>query len=406
MKSRLVLFFLAGMLSLYMLLAWNSRELVRKGYPDFTIFYSAGKIVRQGLGPLLYNAQTQYRIQQEFASEVRTRQGPLPYNHPPFEAALFVPFTYAPYPLAFALWDLTNLAMLIMLPFLLRPHLRQLQNYSWPLWVLASMVFAPIFVALIQGQDAVLLLFFYALAFDCLKKNHDSFAGGWIGLGLFKPHLVIPFIFLLLVQGRRKILYGFLPVATVLVLISAAIVGGEGIRRYPLYAVRLESTLAGGSIVPSDMPNLRGVMNMLFPDVPQIITVVFVISLGLLLFAAFECRKIGTSLFDLKFSLAAIATVLVSYHALIYDLSMLLIPVVLLVNDLPGGGRSGGSRRALTITAIAIFFFAPLQLILSLRDHRSALLGGVLLLWLAAVAQEISFRSSSSVDRNEAVGDM
>jgi hypothetical protein len=403
MKSRLLLFFLAGMLSFHVLLAWNARDLVRKGYPDFTIFYSAGKIVHQGLGARLYDPQTQYRIQQEFASGVTIRQGPLPYNHPPFEAALFVPFTYVPYPTAFFLWDLTNLAMLVALPFLLQPHLPKLQKYSWPLWVLASLVFFPIFVALIQAQDAILLLFLCALAFDCLKKDRDALAGGWLGLGLFKPHLVLPFIFLLTVQGRRKILYGFLPVATALVLISSAIVGKEGMLLYPDYAMHLESTLAGGSIVPSDMPNLRGALEFLFPGVPQMVTVVLMISLAVLVLAALECRKIGKNLFDLKFSLAAITTILVSYHALVYDLSMLMVPVVLLANDLQGRGKFGRYRVALTMTAVAIFFVTPLQLIL-LRHHRSALLVWVLLLCLPGIAWEISFRSSSRVEANGAVG--
>jgi len=82
MKTRtfrmLLTLFLAGMLLLHLLLAWNAADLIRKGYPDFTIFYSAGKIVRQGLGAKLYDEQTQYRIQQEFAAGVSIRQGPLP----------------------------------------------------------------------------------------------------------------------------------------------------------------------------------------------------------------------------------------------------------------------------------------------------------------------------------------
>src|SRR2546426_4294622 len=79
MKTRtfrmLLTLFLAGMLLLHLLLAWNAADLIRKGYPDFTIFYSAGKIVRQGLGAKLYDEQTQYRIQQEFAAGVSIRQG-------------------------------------------------------------------------------------------------------------------------------------------------------------------------------------------------------------------------------------------------------------------------------------------------------------------------------------------
>jgi hypothetical protein len=391
--------YLAGTVATHAAIFWNVRESVRKGYPDFAIYYCAGTIVREGLGRRLYDDATQFKVQREFSPEVSLRPGVLPYNHPPFEAALFVPFTYVSFSSAFALWDLANLAMLVILPFLLRPHLSELQNYSWPLWVIAGLAFFPVFATLLQGQDAILLLFLYALAFVCLKKNRDAFAGAWLALGLFKPHLVLPFVFVLLLQGRKKILYGFMPMAAVLALISAAIVGLEGVKLYPAYVLHLENTLAGGAIVPSDMPNLRGALEIFFPGVSQMATVVLVISLGLLLYTAMECRRLGKNLLQLQVSLAAIATVLVSYHAMTYDLSLLMLPVLLLANELLAEGKFRGARSVLIIAAMATFFFAPLQLFLSLDNRRSALLGWVLLLWLTGIAEEISFRTSSGEDK-------
>jgi hypothetical protein len=397
--------YLVGTVVIYAAMFWNVRESIRKGYPDFTIYYSAGTMVRQGLGHQLYDEAMQFKVQREFSPEVANRLAALPYNHPPFEAALFVPFTYVPYPWAFALWDLANLAMLVSLPFLLRPHLPQLQNYPWPLWVLANLAFFPIFITLLQGQDAILLLFLYAVAFVCLKENRDVWAGGWLALGLFKPHLALPLIFLLLVQGRKRILAGFALVAAILVLVSIAIVGKQGMELYPRYVIHLENTLARGAIVPSDMPNLRGALSILFPTESHMASAVLVISLALLLFTVFECRKIHlNNLFDLKFSLAALATVLVSYHALIYDLSVLMLPVLLLADELLRK-RKSASRRTLMMVAAATFFIPPLQFVLSMRNHRSALLGWVLLLWLFAVAREISFRTTSRSQANEMLAD-
>jgi hypothetical protein len=275
----------------------------------------------------------------------------------------------------------------------LAPHLSQLQKYPWPLWVLASVAFFPIFAALLQGQDAILLLLLYALAFVCLKGNRDVLAGGWLALGLFKPQLLLPLVVLFLVQGRKKILSGFLPIAAILLLVSVAIVGKEGMPLYPHYVMHLENTLARGAIVPSDMPNLRGALAIFFPGTPpHIVAVILVISLGLLLFTASECRKVfGKNLVELEFSLAAIATVLVSYHALIYDLSVLMVPVLLLADELLAGKR-WGRHRVLMMVAMATFFLPPLQVILSIRNQWAGILGWVLLLWLYGIAKEISFR--------------
>jgi len=245
-------------------------------------------------------------------------------------------------------------------------------------------------------------LFLYVLAFVCLKKDRDAIAGAWLALGLFKPHLVLPFVLLLLVQGRKKLLYGILPVAAVLALTSAAIVGREGMKLYPAYVTHLEETLARGAIVPPDMPNLRGALDLFLSGAPHMVTVVLVTSLGLFLCTALICRRIGTNLFDPKFSLAGVTTVLVSYHAMMYDLSLLMLPVLLLANQLLAEDKFRRCRNILTIVGIATFFFAPLQVLLSLRYHRSAPLGWVLLLWLSGIAWEISFRTSSREQANEA----
>jgi hypothetical protein len=395
--------YLVGTVVVYAVMFWNVRELIRDGYPDFAIYYRAGIMVRRGVGRWLYDDATQVKIQREFSPEDAIRIGALPYNHPPFEAAWFLPFTYLSFPSAFALWDLVNLAMLVTLPFLLRPHLSALQSYSWPLWVIATVAFFPIFAALLQGQDAILLLFLYVLVFVCLKKNRDAFAGAWLALGLFKPHLVLPFVFLLLLQGRKKLLYGFLPMAAMLALVSTDIVGREGMELYPVYVMHLEKTLAGGAIVPSDMPNLRGALDLFFSGAPHMVTAVLLISLVFFVFTARICRRSGTNLFDLKFSLAAITTVLVSYHALMYDLSLLMLPVLLLANRLLAPRKFRGYSRVLTITAMATFFFAPLQL-LALRHRRSAPFAWVLLLCLSGIAGEISFRTNSGTQANEARG--
>jgi hypothetical protein len=275
---------------------------------------------------------------------------------------------------------------------MLQPELHHLQSYPWPFWVLATLGFFPIFFALLQGQDAILLLFLYTLAFLCLKRNRDLFAGGWLALGLFKPHLILPFLFFLLVQGRKKILYGFLPIAAVLAFVSIAIVGREGMLQYPRYVVQLEDTMARGAIMPSDMPNLRGILYVLLHGDSYVGAVALVSSVAVLLFAAWRCRA-ATSPFDLKFSLSAVATVLVSYHALGYDLSMIMLPILLLANEFLGKDKVRGWSDFLTMAAIAALFFSPLQLVLLMRSNRLALMGWAVLSLLCGIAGQMSLRS-------------
>ncbi len=379
------------MVAIHAVVFWHLRDSVRKGYSDFAIYYCAGTMVRHGFGRQLYDETIQFKVQREFSPDVSIRLAALPYNHPPFEALLFLPFAYLSYPLAFALWNLANLAMLVALPFLLRPHLPQLRDYSWPLWGLASLAFFPIFVALLQGQDAILLLLLYALGFVCLKKNRDGIAGMWLALGLFKPHLVLPFVLLLLVQGKKKLLYGFLPTAAAMLLVSIVIVGGEGMLLYPRYVLHLESTMARGAIVPSNMPNLRGVVYVLWRGGSSV-NVTFLVSAGVFLFALWQCRHVPSkNLVDLKFCLAMVATLLISYHLLSYDLSLLLLPLFLLANELLGEGRLHTWQCVLTVGSVSALYFSP-GLILLMRNEQLALAGWAVVLLMGGIAGQIRVR--------------
>ena len=386
--------FLAGMLFLHIVVVWRSRDLIRNGYPDFTALYSAGKIVGQGLGRQLYDSQTQFRVQQEFAAGVSIRQGPLPYIHPPWEALLIVPFTWFSYPAAYLLWNGMNVLILLSLPFLLRHQLPQLEKMSAPLCLFVSLAFYPIFFDLLQGQDILPLLLFLTLAFVALKQNHDLAAGCWLGLGLFRFHLVLPLMFILLLHRRVKALLGFVSVAFVLAAASIAIIGWDAAFSYPAFVWHVETVMGHGAIVPVDMPNLRGLLHTFLAERGSklvIQLVVAVLSVVLLLFASSKWRleREGTA-FDLGFALAVVSTILVSYHANTYDLSILFLPVLLLTNHLAGADWKPGRSRIALVGPMLLLFVSPLQMLLLQKYGKLSLLAPVLLLWAWGLASEIS----------------
>jgi len=392
--KKFLLIFLVGMLSLHIVVTWRSRDLVRKGYPDFTALYSAGKILRQGLGRQLYDSQTQFRIQQEFAAGVSIRQGPLPYIHPPWEALLLVPFAYFSYQTAYLLWDTVNVLILLSLPFLLRNHLPQLKRVPALFWLFAALAFYPIFFDLLQGQDILPLLLFLTLAFVSLKQNHDLAAGCWLGLGLFRFHLVLPLVFILLLHKRLRALLGFALVAVVLAVVSIAIIGWNAALSYPAFVWHVETVMGHGAIVPVDMPNLRGLLHTFLAERSSklvIQLVVAVLSVTLLFFASAKWKfaREGT-VFDLGFALALVATILVSYHANTYDLSLLFLPVMLLTNHVAGADWKHGWNRITLLGPMLLLFVSPIQMLLLQKYGKLSLLAPVLMIWAWGLASEIS----------------
>jgi len=395
-KVRLVgALWLGGTLLIHALILWDTKDWVSKGYPDFTIYYTAGTMVRRGWGRQLYDEAKQFEVQRNFAPQATGRSGALPFNHPPFEAALFAPLSFLSYGSAYLLWLVANLGMLAVVPIVLRAHLPLMGAFPILVWILASLAFLPIFLALLQGQDAILLLLLYVLAFVSLKSGRPVRAGAWLAAGLFKFHLVLPFLVLLLLEvpQRKRIAYGFLAVAVVLLAASTATVGIEAMLSYPHYVLSLEATTAGGAIKPSDMPNVRGLLSLIAPSLPNFNGVVILLSAILFLIAAWIARSSASDARGLVFSLFLFTTVLVSYHSLGYDLSILALPMLLLTGWL-GDSRSATNWTRTAILAGWLFLlFSPLQLILLLRRNHLGLLGLALLLCFAGMVGELASRN-------------
>jgi hypothetical protein len=330
---------------------------LRDGYQNFTIFYAAARMVRSGQSSVLYDLSAQYRAQQEFAPNVLIRRAALPYNHPPFEALLFLPFTFLPYVPAYLLWALLNGTMVAASLMLLRRQFVEIKNLPLAFLVLAVTGFVPVVSGIVQGQDSVLLLFLFVVALTAMETGNDAAAGAALAAGLFKFNLVLPLIFLLAVR-RWRLLLGFAPVAALLGGISLAMVGVHGAVHYVQLLLRLENTGAGGSIVGSDMPNLRGIIASLAGahSGASLMPLTIACSAAVILIALWRMGLIRDSV-RFPFLLATVATILVSYHTLTYDLSLLL-PVTLLLFAAPGPESSRQSQADTVL--LVLLYLTPL----------------------------------------------
>jgi hypothetical protein len=379
----LVLYFVA-MVALHGDVLWQSRLSIPQGLPDFSGAYTAGRILRDGHGSRLYDDVLQESVQRSFSERaVQKRRTILPYIHLPYEALLFAPLAYFPYLTAYVIWLGVNLALLCAIPFLLRRRLEALGKVPLHSWLLACLAFFPIFVALIQGQDSVLLLFLYCLAWTSLERASEFAAGSWLALGLYKYHLVVPFV--LPLWRRKKLIAGFLSVATILGLISLAIVGWPSLLRYPRYLWGTEHNLKYGfNTLPGLTTNLRGLISGVVPAAhPEInnglIVLLSAIVLLLMMYAAGKTSPAGSGGRRALFALGMVGTVLLSYHLYVHDLSLLFLAIVLALETLLSNPSVPKWTRTTLYICIALLFCSPLYLVLTLRYCQLRLMTIVLL---------------------------
>jgi len=318
---------------------WHQRARIFAGYGDFSAFYTSGLMLRQGEGRLLYDRRAQWRVQQQFSSGVEIRQGPMPFVRPPFEAVLFLPLAYFPYSAALKIWLLANVVLLWLAARIL-PRARPFTRI-YPAWLETALClgFFPAFLALFQGQDAIILLLVVAAVLNRLQAGKDVAAGVFLALGLFKFLLVVPIVLMLWLAGRPRILAGFLPGAAALVAVSCAISGVSVISTYPLYLLSLNRAPGVGVVTAQSMPNLRGLLTAFIGRAPYpgaihwLLLPVALVAIG---FAVWRWRpSIRTGFAGLAsgYCLALLVAILSSYYAYIYDMTLLIIPLVLF-----GGG--------------------------------------------------------------------
>jgi glycosyl transferase family 87 len=340
---------------------WESRVAMGKGYSDFANFYTAGTLVHRGQGTELYNRDAQWKVQQEFSSEVETRRSPLRYLRPPFEALLFSVFAIWPYPKALLLWTGFKLALLLAIPFLV-VRCRSWRE-SFPIWLTPILVLGTFtgFMDMLLGQDAVLLAFLFAVAFWQLETGRDTGAGVTLGLALFKFQLVLPFVIALWIAGRKRALPSFAMSAFALSVVSAVIVGWRGLLRYPGYLLALNQS-TGVGISPQLQMTLRGLLTLVVGRLPypgRIHWVLAPVALGAIVYTGRLWRKAGSRFLAEGFGLASIVGIVTSYYAYSYDLLLLIVPLLAMRSQPDRSSKADGVTRFLEAVGLLPLLFTP-----------------------------------------------
>jgi hypothetical protein len=287
---------------------------------DFPEFYAAAKMVGEGAGRQLYDPAAQDRFQIRYAGRSGTY-----FNHPPFEALLYWPLARWPLRGAYLVWCLLNAGFLTVVARLLAPEV--FPHRDWRVLLVLFFLFVPVLLNFLQGQDSLLLLLLLSLALAALQREKEFAAGCLLACGLFKFHLVVPLVVVLLARPtarrEKRLVSGFLGAAALLVSISAAVSGWGFLSAYPRFLLRLPSLPLAG-IHPEEMANLRGLASLFSVPEPARYALILLASLVLLWLALLAQRQAtadGGATNKLAFANAILAGVLLGYHLSPHDLS-------------------------------------------------------------------------------------
>ena len=126
--------FFSFLLLFHLMLFWHAKDNALKGSADFSIFYTAAKMIQRGQGAQLYDIAAQGRLESVLYPKVTARGGTLIYDHPPFEALLFLPLAFISYSAAYITWLVVNIILLLLIVRALLPYMTEIKAAWAPLY--------------------------------------------------------------------------------------------------------------------------------------------------------------------------------------------------------------------------------------------------------------------------------
>lgn len=357
---------------------------------DLRIFMTGVEMMRSGDGHRLYQFDAQQAVQNRLYPQTKVA-GLLPFNHLAYELLMYWPLAGFSYRTALMVWAAINLGVLLLVAGLLRPYTRRLHETTGvplELWLLA---FFPVLYVLGEGQDSLISLLIVVLSLRFLDRGRVFLAGFVLALALFKFHLclLIAFFVFLLPQKWRAVM-GFVTAAALATGVSRLMVGPGFAADYQSM-LRNQGTMTPWGFIPWFMPNLRGFLEWsLSPrlDLGSILPLVLLLSLAVggtvtWLLLKKGAEKSGAELF----TVAVTTTTLVSYHMHMQDLTLAVLPMLLILDR---ALRSGLSKPWTGVLALAAGGFYAYRVggepfpILLVRGCVLAV--PLLLLWLAGLS--------------------
>jgi hypothetical protein len=228
-----------------------------------------------------------------------------------------------------------------------------------------------------------------------------------LALGLYKPQFVLPLLGILFMHGRWASVVGFVSVGLLLGAISLAMVGPDGLMG--LVTLWLPMINRGHVVWPELMTNLRGLIYMVLhlaglTKATNVLTLVFsVVTYVTALQLWPRSAEEKAELFDLRFAAAVVMTALVSFHSYSYDGTLLVIPLVIMLNQiLKAPGPYPVRHRIFLVLLIA--WFVPWVPNVLLHAALLAWWALPLPIFFALIAVEIRHRTDSRCSVMETEG--
>jgi Glycosyltransferase family 87 len=330
---------------------------------DFTNFYTGFKMIVSGDGANLYDLNLQAQYQQAIMKDVIYKSGLLPYNTPPFVAILFSPIGLIPIHIAYYIWSVGEIGLLIWAILLLNRLCAHWTKNERLLMISTFLAFWPLALTFTHGQFSLVFVICMIKLYLAIAENKLAIGGVWLSALVIKPQLLpLPGSITLNKKYRLAALTAALSVV-ILIIFSLLFVRFSTWVQYFKVVPEMMNNFGEFGFLPEIQYTLRGILtNILGYSQAHTINIIALVAFGFSLVCNWLLwvqrkgnEKSTTKLF---FAFTITMTLFFSLHAYAYDDLLMVIPAILFFDYLRERGHPQKGYLIFILVTPLIFFIA------------------------------------------------
>ena len=348
---------------------------------DFVHFYTTGHLVRTGQSALLYDFIKQHEVQGELVPEAADLIY-LPV-YPPQTAIVFAPLSMFTYGHAALLWvALTIFCYAAVVWVAWRPVSLQLSDTVFV--AAAAAAFPPFWQLVLHGQTTAIVLVAFCLGWLALDRRHAFLAGCAFGLIAMKPQFGLALAVATLARRDWPIVLGAMASVAVQALIVYWFLDGTVFHDF-LQMARVAAERS--DLLDPKTFQSHSLFSIARLAPAWVATPLWLAASAIVLWWVARVWRLDAPL-RLRLSVVIIASVLVNPHLIVYDATLLALPLIWVSAAVREMRRPDeASWTWLAIYGLFAAFFAPTAAVISLQ------LSVVLMVYVFVQAIRVSYES-------------
>lgn len=308
---------------------------------DFLNLYSASSLARDGRAADLYNPSLLLQREKHILPAVSNLTV---FSRPPWYAVILAPLSLLPYGVAtFAAWVALQMGLL---------------GVSWywgvrrfgPKVIEYTCLYIPPMAGIAYGQDCLFPLILLIASYALATKNRNFFSGLVLGLGLFKFHLFGLWPAILLINRRWTMLLGFTCSAAMEFLVSLFVSGTGGLESYIRFLSLPSDALHPA---PEKVISMWGILANLHIHRPAVAAACITLCATATVLRSFRLNT------EQIFITATAASLFIAPHVYLYDATILLLPIWLMIFSIANKRGCTGSQLFSKPYAFIALLFLP-----------------------------------------------